>query len=574
MIKETHKIFFERCSRASVEEKKIIDRYCSVGTVDKCIDTFRKWEELSDRHKSDIPKVIELYYTICDLYNNHYEDLLLYSKMYRDVRFKFDRDFMSIIYFGLRKDEIIGFKKHLEGLSSSSLKAQVALLYINNEKDFKEFCKRLGIDKLGKELLDESDSFLCSLYSHQLNSICNTFDGCGCLFLMDQYEYIVDKGIYNHNYFSISNLTDEQCEIILKEKAALTNTFNQKESKENVYNYYRTRYTSIANRHGVEYTHFHDNNAKRNGIFYNERRELVVYEQNLFLRCLEQTRMDWEYRSEQNKIRKREEEEKEKKRIEEERKRKEREEQRFLKYGFNKRNKHTRDERLSFNDSTHIYTVNGRIFDSVTTIVENAFPKFDSEKHAKRVAERDGLTISQVLKAWEEKGKVSREAGTKMHQQIERFLTGLSYERTPEFSQFEYFYNQITLHPFRTEWAIFDEDSRIAGTVDYVDDEDGYVLYDWKRSTSILKNGLPDKSNDFGEKGNYPIEHLDNCAYYHYALQLSFYRYILEKNYGITIKKQRLGVFHSSYNKPYILEMPYLKQEVESIIGLRSEIIL
>ena len=555
---------------ASAEGKRIIKEFCMQRNgLYGNFSIYRDWDSLTERHKSDIPKVIELYHAFCDLYNNHYEDLLLYSKMYRDVPFKFDRDFMSIIYFGLRKDEIIGYKKHLEDLSASSLKAQVALLYINNEKDFKEFCKRLGIDKLGKELLDYSDSLLCALYSNHLGAICNTHKSCSPIFLMEQYEYILDKGLYNHNYFSVCNLTDEQCEIVLNEKTTLTKMFNIKESKESVYNDYLTRYTSRKNA-----DFFYKSNAMSNGILFNERRELEVYEHNLFLNCLFPTRKDGEYRSEQAKIRKQEEEEKEKKRIEEERKRKEREEQRFLKYGFNKRNKHTRDERLSFNDSTHIYTVNGRIFDSVTTIVENAFPKFDSEKHAKRVAERDGLTISQVLKAWEEKGKVSREAGTKMHQQIERFLTGLSYERTPEFTQFEYFYDQITLHPYRTEWAIFDEDSRIAGTVDYVDDENGYVLYDWKRSTSILKNGLPEKSNAFGEKGNYPIEHLDNCAYYHYALQLSFYRYILEKNYGITIKEQRLGVFHSSYNKPYILEMPYLKQEVESIIGLRSEIIL
>lgn len=570
-----YKLLSEWYSSASVEGKKIIDRYCNVGMIEKRYKPYFEWEQLSDRHKSDIPKVIELYYIICDLYNNHYDDLVLYSKMYRDVSFRFDRDFLSIIYFGLRKDEIIGYKKHLEDLSASSFKAQVALLYINNEKDFKEFCKRLGIEKLGEILFDDtSDSFLREHYLNHLYADCSKRDGYISIGPIEDYEYIIDNGIYTHNYFSVCNLTDEQCEIILNEKAMLTNIFNQEESKEKVYNDYLARYTYIGQSRGVERTCFLEKHAKDNGIFFNEKKGLEVSERDLFLRCLFPTRMDSEYRSEQDKNRKQEEEEKEKNRIEEERKRKEKEEQRLLKYGFNKRNKHTRDERLSFNDSTHIYTVNGRIFDSVTTIVENAFPKFDSEKHAKVVAEREGLTISQVLKAWEEKGKISREAGTKMHQQIERFLTGLSYERTTEVSLFEYFYNQVSLHPYRTEWAIFDEDSRIAGTVDYVDDENGYILYDWKRSTSILKNGFPDKSNAFGEKGNYPIEHLDNCAYYHYALQLSFYRYILEKNYGITITKQRLGVFHSSYNKPYILEMPYLKQEVESIIGLRSEIIL
>ena len=160
-----YKLLSEWYSSASVEGKKIIDRYCNVGMIEKRYKPYFEWEQLSDRHKSDIPKVIELYYIICDLYNNHYDDLVLYSKMYRDVSFRFDRDFLSIIYFGLRKDEIIGYKKHLEDLSASSFKAQVALLYINNEKDFKEFCKRLGIEKLGEILFDDtSDSFLREHY--------------------------------------------------------------------------------------------------------------------------------------------------------------------------------------------------------------------------------------------------------------------------------------------------------------------------------------------------------------------------------------------------------------------------
>lgn len=33
----------------------------------------------------------------------------------------------------------------------------------------------------------------------------------------------------------------------------------------------------------------------------------------------------------------------------------------------------------------------------------------------------------------------------------------------------------------------------------------------------IIENGLPVKINKHGEKGNYPLEHLDNTPYYHYV---------------------------------------------------------
>lgn len=71
----------------------------------------------------------------------------------------------------------------------------------------------------------------------------------------------------------------------------------------------------------------------------------------------------------------------------------------------------------------------------------------------------------------------------------------------------------------------------------------------------------------------YPLEHLDNTPYYHYALQLSLYKYILEKNYGMKISDLRLGIFHPAYNKPYVLRMPYLEKEINDIFNLRSEVI-
>lgn len=109
--------------------------------------------------------------------------------------------------------------------------------------------------------------------------------------------------------------------------------------------------------------------------------------------------------------------------------------------------------------------------------------------------------------------------------------------------------------PYRTEWAVYDWEQKNAGTIDFVDYQNGeYIIYDWKRSDKLIsKNGLPIKNSLYGEKALPPIDNLDDSPYYHYALQLSLYKYILEKNYGITVSKLRLGIFHPSYNNPYVL---------------------
>lgn len=262
-------------------------------------------------------------------------------------------------------------------------------------------------------------------------------------------------------------------------------------------------------------------------------------------------------------------------REEEERKRREAEEKRLEQYRFNIRNRHWRDGNVSFREADHVYIVDGTPLDSVTTFVKNCFPEFDSELHAIRKAEALGITKEAVLEMWDKKGRESREQGTAMHKKIESFYLGKESFTDETFELFKIFANKITLKPYRTEWAVYDWEQKIAGTIDFVDYQNGeYIIYDWKRSDKLIaKNGLPIKNSLYGEKALPPIENLDDSPYYHYALQLSLYKYILEKNYGITVSKLRLGIFHPSYNKPYVLEMPYLQNEIDTLFGLRSEVI-
>ncbi|MBR3758097.1 MAG: hypothetical protein IKK62_06690 [Bacteroidaceae bacterium] len=273
-----------------------------------------------------------------------------------------------------------------------------------------------------------------------------------------------------------------------------------------------------------------------------------------------------------------EEKKRKEKEWEEEKKRRERkleeEEKRKEKFRFNIRNAHIRDKNITFRQSDHTYIVNGIILDSVTTFVENAFPKFNSEYHAKRKAKQLGISTTEVLEIWKKKGEESIELGTMMHSKIENYYLGNDSEEKDAYKLFKIFANKMRLNPYRTEWTVYDLGCKIAGTVDFVSYQNGeFIIYDWKRSDKIVENGILIKNNKYGEKGNYPLEHLDNTPYYHYALQLSFYKYIIEQNYGIKISDLRLGVFHPSYNKPYVFSIPYLEREIKDIVNLRSEIL-
>ena len=242
---------------------------------------------------------------------------------------------------------------------------------------------------------------------------------------------------------------------------------------------------------------------------------------------------------------------------------------------YNERNRHKRDASIQFDCDQHQYIHNGHIFKSVTTIVDECFKQFDADYWARRKAPSLGMTPQQVKDMWNRKGEISRNLGTQMHTKIEHYYLGTPHHLDDQDGTdrlFALFTKNHTLHPYRTEWAIFDEESRVAGTLDFLDYQNGkFSIYDWKRSNKVVdRNGTPEKANRWGDHAYAPIAHIVDTTFWHYALQVSIYRYILEKNYGIQVSDNHLAVFHPDYDRPHVVDTPYLKDEVISVLNKRK----
>ena len=237
---------------------------------------------------------------------------------------------------------------------------------------------------------------------------------------------------------------------------------------------------------------------------------------------------------------------------------------------YNELNSHPRDSRLLFDPESHTYYIEGRPLKSVTTLVEECFPQFDALYWAHRKAPQEGLTPEELMAKWEAEACRARDLGTTMHDKIERYYLGEdSGDDTDAYRLFRCFAAVNRLYPFRTEWRIYLEEYGIAGTLDFLErTPDGtYNIYDWKRSRKLINRfGMVEATSPFRKTGLHPISHLPDCSYYHYALQVSVYRYILEQKYGINVNKMRLGVFYPSYSGYYIVDLPYLRNEVISIL--------
>jgi ATP-dependent exoDNAse (exonuclease V) beta subunit len=261
-----------------------------------------------------------------------------------------------------------------------------------------------------------------------------------------------------------------------------------------------------------------------------------------------------------------------------------------------------RDANIRFFEEGHKYTILSdpeSTYTSVTTWNHQHFPKFDADaiiqimmkgKNWNPSNKYWNMTPEQIKAQWNANSAEVSQAGTDMHYQIECFMNngelspGYTHQdllvandfndnTTLEWSYFlEFVKNNPELKPYRTEWLVYDEEIKIAGSIDMVyENPDGTLLiYDWKRSKEITK------SNNWNKSAiTECIQHLPDTNYWHYTLQLNTYKTILEKRYKKKVTGMFLVKLHpQNTNKSYqILKVPALEEDMENLYEYRKSIV-
>jgi len=143
------------------------------------------------------------------------------------------------------------------------------------------------------------------------------------------------------------------------------------------------------------------------------------------------------------------------------------------------------------------------------------------------------------------------------------------------------------LVPYRSEWVIWDDMYKIAGTIDalmYNTETGGYWIYDWKRVSKGLEVDIdatrygyrPEPDEWLGEVSRWtkrmlaPAEELYDTKYWHYSLQLNLYRSILERCYGMRIEGMVLVQMHPSIAGVRCHRVVRLEDPINRILEMRS----
>lgn len=243
------------------------------------------------------------------------------------------------------------------------------------------------------------------------------------------------------------------------------------------------------------------------------------------------------------------------------------------------KNPHERDNRILFDEPTHVYTIDGDSdYMSVTTFNHALFEHFNADKIIKNMRNSKnwitskyyGMSDHQIKALWDKNRDEAAQAGTKMHYDIECYYNECPNEN--DSIEYEYFMNFTkafpNLKPYRTEWTVFHEELKLAGSIDMVfENEKGELLiYDWKRSREIVKTNNWDKYSNVET-----ISHIPDTNYWHYCLQLNTYKAILESKYDKVVVGLYLVCLHpENKNKNFQrIKVVNLQEEVKDLFNYR-----
>lgn len=247
-------------------------------------------------------------------------------------------------------------------------------------------------------------------------------------------------------------------------------------------------------------------------------------------------------------------------------------------------------DKYKFFENGHYYTYKDKqVGVSVTKYISQFENEFDSNTLSQKVADKNGISQFEVLNEWKRKGEYSCLKGTAIHEWLQDNYANREYkfdlsqlEEYPEYYKIEdvEHLKQMAIdfiNDYKNRYILIGDeilcgipDFDIASAIDllfYDTVNNEVVLADIKTNTDLKgwKN-----TPSYVKKMLQPLENIKDITFEHYKIQLSIYRYFLEEYAHIPISDNMFIVYLSEKEKSYnIIQIPYLKNEVEKILKLR-----
>lgn len=245
-------------------------------------------------------------------------------------------------------------------------------------------------------------------------------------------------------------------------------------------------------------------------------------------------------------------------------------------------NKAFRD--FKFFENGHYYEYKGkRVGISVTRFIEQYCNEFDAQAVAEKVAIKQNKTVQEVLDEWDYKNKFACEKGHLGHlyaqslwnkenvfEEIKKCSEDVKTPLGLIMNQAEDFYDDYKdrLEHLADEFVVGSPEYDICSAIDHLFINKltgGLVLVDYKTNSDIHK------TEKYAKDMKVPLQHLKDFTLNHYFIQLSIYRYLVEKYTNLKIEEMFIVYFSENIENYEIIGIPYLKKEVEKILENRRQ---
>lgn len=219
----------------------------------------------------------------------------------------------------------------------------------------------------------------------------------------------------------------------------------------------------------------------------------------------------------------------------------------------------------------HFKAIKGKLYSS-KKIDSKIFKEFNVDESLFLAKKAD------ILKEWELKNKEACDRGTAIHKKREEQALDNVIPTIPslgiggsmrcsttnliEYGE-ECNYPELLLH-------YEDPDGKfvLAGQADSVVVQNADVsVLDYKTNEAIKKSSYYNRNSRKYTSMLFPLNHLMDCNFYHYVMQLSTYAWMIQQH-DSRFNIKGLAIIHiDKNNKETIYDVPYLKKEVEDMIA-------
>jgi len=229
----------------------------------------------------------------------------------------------------------------------------------------------------------------------------------------------------------------------------------------------------------------------------------------------------------------------------------------------------------------YIHRDTGVKYNSVTKAIASIEPHFDAQAVSLAIVNQAdnvkqeryiGMTQTQILDYWQMLNDEANTYGTNVHDIVERYLKANKWWFPEDELAKKVIegYNNLNIDEgieMQPERIMFSEEFQLAGMSDLIVDIDQtfFDVGDWK--TNRVFNFF----NPYGhETLHKPFDHLQNCQWSIYTIQLSVYAYMYEMETGKKCRQIWVGYWDKTIETFQKIQIMYLKHEARKLLELHK----